>query len=148
MNDIRDVDRSRLLVNYMIHPMHIRNGKAIEYIEFLENSGINFEVTAFEGEYLGVNYRLYSDIYTDIVLPPVQMKESVEIVVIKPNGKVYPCHGSLVDSNPIGDVYSGEFDVSKICKHRCRKIDDSSLCPVYDPAVRISQIFTELKKPG
>lgn len=127
----------RVLINYVLHPRHIKNDKYITYLQWLDSCGFPYEVTPFEGMYLGKGYRLYHEIYNGIRTPPVTMIKEFQIVVIQPNGKVYPCHGELDHDKPIGDVYTGEFDSLSVCNNRCRMPNFDSLCPMFDPVIRI-----------
>ena len=137
---LKDIPKDRFIINYVLHPRHIRSGKCFEYIDWLEYSNYNYEVTPFEGSYNKESFRLVSEIYNHIKTPAVLMGEQ-EIVVIKPNGLVFPCHGVLNDEKSIGDIYTGRFDISGVCNHRCRTPDDKSMCPSYDPVIRILNII-------
>ena len=130
------VPKNRFLVNYMVHPRHISTGRFDSYKTFLEDGAYSFEITPFEGKYQGKQFRLFDEIYRGIRTPPVVMGEQ-RIVVVHPNGRVFPCHGHLQLDRPIGDVYPNTLDTTRICDRRCRLVGDLSLCPVYDPVSRL-----------
>lgn len=142
---LRGIPKDRYMVNYMAHPRHISTGKVFGYIEYLKDFGCNFEVTPFEGLYLDKSYRLFDPIYEGIRTPPVIMGSN-KILVIQPNGRVFPCHGVLDHTKPIGDVYENLLDVSAVCSQRCRLPSGYSLCPVYDPIHRILSVTSKGQK--
>ena len=133
------IPKGRFIVNYVLHPEHIRNGKAIEYIEFLDECGYNYEVTPFEGKYEGKDYKLFSELYRNVQSPVPKSDEDIQIVIIKPNGKVFAC-GEAANSVVIGDIYSNEFNVSAIKSKRCTFVDGTSLCSRFSNVHRIRDI--------
>jgi len=137
---LKNIDSNRCMINYMVHPRHIRNGKFFEYKQWLDESKYHYEITPFRGNYNNEFYMLLNDVYKDVITPAVTM-EYQEIIVIKPNGLVFPCHGHLDDNKSIGDIYTGRFDKSVICNHRCRTPTDKSMCMTYDPIIRILDII-------
>lgn len=134
------IKEHKFLINYVLHPRHLRNGLFFTYREWLHKSGYNYEITPFEGEYDKEYYRLFNTIYDNLITYPETMEDQ-EIIVIKPNGLVFPCHGVLDDKHPIGDIYSNEFNKAGICKLSCQTPNHLSICPTYDPIVRINRII-------
>jgi MoaA/NifB/PqqE/SkfB family radical SAM enzyme len=133
--DLDSIIGKPYLVNYMVHPRHIRSGMYSNIIEDLEKFGIDYERTPFEGVYAGKAYRLFHECYVGFVEFPREAKQ-MEIVVIQPNGRVFPCHGILDLDRAIGDVYTNTIDHSKICSNSC-STSGLSLCPLFDPVSRI-----------
>lgn len=134
VENIKDVDPDRFVINYMVHPLHIKSGKSNEYINFLSDLDVPFEVTAFDGIFRNETYKVYSDVYTNIIDHPPQVLGVTEIIVIRPNGKIFSCHGDC--DHEIGDIYANTFDAEKICKNNCKTSDRTSLCPIYDGVIK------------
>lgn len=131
---IKDIDSDRFVINYMAHPTHIKTGKVNEYITFLSGLDVPFEVTAFDGIYNSETYKVYSELYTNIIdMPPVVIGVT-EILVIRPNGKIFSCYGDC--ETEIGDVYKNLLDFNKICRHNCKTSERISLCPIYDGVIK------------
>jgi hypothetical protein len=130
---VSKIPRERLLVNYVAHPRHILAYKNWEHVETLQELGVDYEVTAFEGAYNGNYFRCFNEIYEGITTDRLPMDSDFELVVIQPTGLVFDCHGTM---NPIGSIHSGVVDLSS-CKKRCMIPDGSSLCPMFDNVKRI-----------
>lgn len=116
---------AKYIVNYVCHPRHIENGKVFEYMENIKT--YNHTVSEFDGNYKNVNYRLISDIYEGICTPLKDVTFDLNMVVIKPNGLIYSCHGQT--ENSIGNIYTGDYN-GYSCKMKC-KVSNKSLCQTY-----------------
>lgn len=125
---------AKYIVNYVCHPRHIENGKAIDYIENIKK--YNHSVTEFEGSYKNNSFRLVEDIYEGLCTPLKEITFKLNMVVIKPNGMVYSCYGKI--KNSIGNIYTGEYDGS-VCKMNC-KISNISLCQTYNSISGIKEL--------
>lgn len=135
-DNLKDIDN--VFINYVLHPIRIRNGMCIEDINNIKTLNIPYEVSGFEGEYNGKYYRFFDKEYWDHISEPIT-RDNIEIIVIKPNGKVYPCHGVLKDEEPIGDIYKGALDMNNRCIKSCHAPTGVSLCPIHIPLARMKQ---------
>lgn len=131
--------KNNVFINYVLHPEYIENKSFFDDYKFLESLGVPFEISGFEGMYKGRNYRFFDPMYHDFIDYDVP-KDIFNIVVIKPNGRVYPCHGYLNDNEPIGDVYSSTFNGTP-CDKSCGVPFGPSLCPVHIPIKKIKNNF-------
>lgn len=138
LNSIQHLEKSNILVNYVLHPRHIECGKYFEYISLLSSSRIPFEVTNFDGMYKGEAFHNLHPIYEGLITPREPMADSLEIVVVWPDGRIYSCHGKHTEDGCIGSIHMGDFDKKKTCSHRCRFVDMTSLCPMFDAVPRIT----------
>ena len=133
------VSKKNVYVNYVLHPENILNKSFFEDFKFLESLGVPFEISGFEGIYNDKNYRFFDPIYHDYIDFDV-LRDRFNIVVIKPNGKVYPCHGKIEDDKHIGDVYTMNYN-GEPCSMSCGVPNGPSLCPVYIPIKKMSKFF-------
>ena len=131
--------KKNVYINYVLHPENIMNKTFFEDYKFLQSLEIPFDVSGFEGIYNGKSYRFFDPIYHDYIDYNV-LSERFEMIVIKPNGKVYPCHGYLKDDEPIGDVYTASFD-GKPCSNSCGIPNGTSLCPTFISITNIKNVF-------
>lgn len=131
--------KKRVYINYVLHPENILNKTFFEDYKFLQSLGVPFDISGFEGVYNGKSYRFFDPVYHDYIDYNV-LTEKFEMVVIKPNGKVYPCHGKLKDEDPIGDVYSSLFN-GETCKNSCGVPNGPSLCPTFISIKNIKKVF-------
>lgn len=139
-NIMQNIPKEQALINYVLHPRHLENGKAGEYIEFLLGLNKHYEITAFEGEYKGNGVRLFDPMYSGITTPLPQVQD-YEMFTIHPDGRVFPCHGFIAE-NKIGDVYKNELNHDKICKEKCSLNGTVSFCPSYISLVRVLELIT------
>lgn len=109
-----------ILINYVLHPRHTRNSAsyALDIIDYMEKMKVPFEVTGFEGNYLGVDYRHFNQCYDGLVteLPKIV---PVEFVSIQADGRVYGCHSYGNGHNSIGNIYTNAFNPNDTCTHNC-----------------------------
>lgn len=124
----------RVLINYMAHPSHLDSRVYFECVEFLKGLGKPYEVTAFEGSFAGRQLSCTDQFYFGLTTTRVTMAQEFKKICIHPDGRVFPCHGETAQ---IGDVYANALNISAACNNRCRYIDESSLCPIYDPAAKL-----------
>ena len=122
------------IVNYVCHPRHLKYGSAGRYIENIMQ--YNHEVSEFEGVYDGRGWRLFDPAYDGIRTVVSAKTFDMEMVVIRPNGKVFDCHGL---TNEIGDVYSNTYQ-EKPCKMGCTH-RGNSFCPTYNSIDRILKYY-------
>jgi organic radical activating enzyme len=139
-----------ILLNYMVHPRHITSNMYDETAKALQESRIPFELTPFEGIFEGQGYKLFDKIYWYKCEPRLIATEPLQMLTIRPNGLVFKCHGESnkdmdgtdFSNGSIGDVYKGTLDISHACLMNCTMPDKSSLCPVYDPLMRVLDLWS------
>lgn len=129
---------TKYVINYMLHPRHLKSGKFMDYIGHLMLNKYNYEVTTFQGTYLGKYFHPSDPVYNDVREFFTVVDEPMEMLTVKPNGLVYSCHGTS-SGTPIGDVYASTLDMSKACKMKCyaEACGGISFCQTYDAIRRI-----------
>ena len=132
------LDKTKTIINYVIHPRHIENGTVEKNLEFLDSLGFIYEANGFEGNYNGKPYKFYLDYYNKYS-SGLEKAEQLEMVVVQPHGAIFPCHGmQAMGKASIGNIHTGRFDPSGVCKNSCSTPDGLlSVCPVQNPIARI-----------
>lgn len=129
---LRYVPKENILVNYVIHPRHIGSGKCFDYMGELQEIGIPFEVSPFEGSYIGEYYRLFHEIYDGLKSVSQKMASEFDLLVVAPTGSIFDCHGSRA---PLGNIHTS-YNLNP-CSKRCRMPNGDSLCPMFDNVAKL-----------
>lgn len=124
------ISRDDVLFNYVLHPRHIyqrRAEYALKIIDQLECSGYPFEVTGFEGKYKDQHYRHFDELY-DGLITEYPICKPASMMSIAADGYIYPCHQYSSGDGNIGNIYTGEYEPSRICTHSCFGPNNISWC--------------------
>lgn len=134
--------KKNVFINYVLHPKRLKSGEFFKDYEFLSSLGKPFEISGFEGEYEGKVYKFFDPIYDDFI-ELTEKQEKLEIMVIKPNGKIYKCYGLMEENKPIGDVYLNEL-WGVPCSTSCGINGSISLCPIHIPISKMIHTYSYL----
>jgi organic radical activating enzyme len=101
-----------LLVNYVLHPRYIEDGRIEQHLEDLKNLGFPYEITGFQGEY---NCRVYDKNAEEYMpyLTEAGPAVPVNYFSVQANGDIKQCHRF-----ELGDLY-GSF---------CKKTKFDTVC--------------------
>ena len=116
----------RYLVNYVLHPEYYENStKYVDHLKVLDEMGLEYEITPFEGKYNGVSYPKKTSDRSELEVAllgrnekfePVSSKMGTVFLICEPNGKIYECQGRYSE---LGDVYRNELTLKRVMHGLC-----------------------------
>lgn len=132
--DILRENDTNYVINYILHPQHIKDGTYQEYIDVLESNDYPYEITRYEGMWKNERYSCHlpmKDWELDIIGDYKKYADAIpstapgsQFLAITAGGDVFECHNR---SHPMGSVYDNWLHMRPIDSPSC--FTAKNVCP-------------------